>query len=67
MKALAGADTPPRILQSLTRDKRLSVRRRFKRQPHTKLCAIGTCAEVDFSVMTFDDGSVGDDESKSRA
>jgi hypothetical protein len=45
----------------------LSVRGRFKRQPHVKLCAIRTRAEVDFSVMPFDDDSVGDDESKSRA
>jgi hypothetical protein len=29
----------------------LSVRGRFKRQPHVKLCAIRTRAEVDFSVM----------------
>ena len=33
------------------------MRRRFKRQPHVKLCAIGTRAEVDFSVMPFDDDS----------
>ena len=26
------------------------MRGRFKRQPHIKLCAIGTRAEVDFSV-----------------
>ena len=49
------------------RSERLSVRGRFKRQPHIKLCAIRTRAEVDFSVMPFDDDSVGDDESKSRA
>ena len=47
--------------------KRLSVRGRFKRQPNIKLCAIRTRAEIDFSVMPFDDDSVGDDESKSRA
>ena len=43
------------------------MRGRFKRQPHIKLCAIGTRAEVDFSVMTFDDDSVADDQAKSRA
>ena len=46
---------------------RLSVRGRFKRQPHIKLCAIGTRAEVDFTVMPFDDDPVADDESESRA
>src|SRR6476660_4650557 len=49
------------------RSERLSVRRRFKRQPHIKLCAIRSRAEVDFSVMTFDDDSVADDQAKSRA
>ena len=34
------------------------MRGRFKRQPHIKLCAIGTRAEVDFSVMPFDDDPV---------
>jgi hypothetical protein len=34
---------------------------------HIKLCAIGTRAEVDFSVMPFDDDSVADNQSKSRA
>ena len=43
------------------------MRRRFKRQPHIKLCAIRSRAEVDFSVMTFDDDSVADNQSKSRA
>ena len=46
---------------------RLSVRRRFKRQPHIKLCAIGTRAEVDFSVMPFDDDPVADNQAESRA
>jgi hypothetical protein len=45
----------------------LSVRRRFKRQPHVKLCAIGTRAEVDFSVMPFDDDPVADNQAESRA
>ena len=43
------------------------MRRRFKRQPHIKLCVIRTRAEVDFSVMMFDDDSVADDKAKSRA
>ena len=43
------------------------MRRRFKRQPHIKLCAIRSRAEVDFSVMTFDDDSVADNQAKSRA
>ena len=46
---------------------RLRVRGRFKRQPHIKLCAIRTRAEVDFSVVTFDDDPVADNQSKSRA
>ena len=46
---------------------RLSVRGRFKRQPHIKLCAIGTRAEVDFSVMPFDDDPVTDNQAESRA
>ena len=46
---------------------RLSVRGRFKRQPHTKLCAIRTRAEVDFSVMPFDDDPVADNQAESRA
>jgi hypothetical protein len=45
----------------------LSVRGRFKRQPHVKLCAIRTRAEVDFSVMPFDDDSVADNQAESRA
>ena len=45
----------------------LSVRGRFKRQPHVKLCAIRTRAEVDFSVMTFDDDPVADNQAESRA
>ena len=45
----------------------LSVRGGFKRQPHVKLCAIGTRAEVDFSVMTFDDDSMADHQAESRA
>ena len=44
---------------------RLSVRGRFKRQPHIKLCAIRTRAEVDLSVMPFDDDPVANDKSKS--
>jgi hypothetical protein len=48
-------------------DKRLGSRGRFERQPHVKLRAIGACAGTDFSVMPFNDDSVGDDESKSRA
>ena len=46
---------------------RLSVRGRFKRQPHVKLCAIRARAEVDFSVMPFDDDSVADHQAESRA
>ncbi len=46
---------------------RLSVRRRFKRQPHIKLCAIRTCAEVNFAVMAFDDDPVADNQAESRA
>ena len=46
---------------------RLGVRGRFKRQPHIKLCAIRTRAEVDFSVVTFDNDPVADNQSKSRA
>ena len=46
---------------------RLSVRGRFKRQPHIKLCAIGTRAEVDFSVMPVDDDPVADNQAESRA
>jgi hypothetical protein len=46
---------------------RLSVRGRFKRQPHVKLCAIRTCAEVDFSVMPFDDDPVADNQAEPRA
>ena len=49
------------------RSERLSVRGRFKRQPHIKLCAIGTRAEVDFSVMSFDDDPVADNQAESRA
>ena len=45
----------------------LSVCGRFKRQPHIKLCAIRTRAEVDFSVMPFDDDPVADNQAKSRA
>ena len=45
----------------------LSVRGRFKRQPHVKLCAIRTRAEVDFSVMPFDNDPVADNQAKSRA
>ena len=45
----------------------LSVRGRFKRQPHVKLCAIRTRAEVDFSVMPFDDDPVADNQAESRA
>jgi hypothetical protein len=45
----------------------LSVRGRFKRQPHVKLCAIRTRAEVDSSVMPFDDDAVADNQAKSRA
>ena len=45
----------------------LSVRGRFKRQPHIKLCAIGTRAEVDFSVMPFNDDPVANDQAESRA
>jgi hypothetical protein len=46
---------------------RLSVRGRFKRQPHIKLCAIRTRAEVDFAVMPFDDDPVADNQAESRA
>ncbi|MGB7839437.1 MAG: hypothetical protein WBL40_15130 [Terrimicrobiaceae bacterium] len=46
---------------------RLSVLGRFKRQPHIKVCAIVTRAEVDFSVMPFDDDPVGDHQAESRA
>ena len=46
---------------------RLSVRGRFKRQPHIKLCAIGTRAEVDFPVMPLDDDPVADNQAESRA
>ena len=46
---------------------RLSVRGRFKRQPHVKLCAIRTRGEVDFSVMPFDDDPVADHQAESRA
>ena len=46
---------------------RLSVRGRFKRQPHIKLRAIGTRGEVDFSVMPFDDDPVADNQAESRA
>ena len=45
----------------------LSVRGRFKRQPHVKLCAIGARAEVDFSVMPFDDDPVADNQAESGA
>jgi hypothetical protein len=40
---------------------------RFRRQPHAKLRAIRTRAEVDFSVMPFDDDPVGDNQAESRA
>ena len=40
---------------------------RFKGQPHIELCAIGTRAEVDFSVMSFNDDPVTDDQAESRA
>ena len=43
------------------------MRGRFKGQPHVKLCAIRTRAEVDFSVVPFDDDPVADNQSKSRA
>ena len=43
------------------------MRGRFKRQPHVKLCAIRTRAEVDFSVMPFDDDPVADNQPESRA
>ena len=43
------------------------MRGRFKRQLHIKLCAIRTRAEVDFSVMPFDDDSVADYQAESRA
>jgi hypothetical protein len=46
---------------------RLSVRGRFKGQPRIKLCAIRTRAEVDFSVMPFDDDPVADNQAESRA
>jgi hypothetical protein len=46
---------------------RLSVGGRFKRQPHIKLCAVGTRAEVDFSVMPFDDDPVADNQAESGA
>ena len=46
---------------------RLSVRRRFKRQSHVKLCAIRTGGEVDFSVMPFHDDSMADHQAESRA
>ena len=49
------------------RSERLSVRGRFKRQPHIKLCAIRTRAEVDFSVMPFDDDPVADNQAESGA
>ena len=49
------------------RSERLSVQRRFKRQPHIELCAIRSRAEVDFSVMTFDDDPVADNQAESRA
>ena len=40
---------------------------RFKRQPQIKLCAIRSRAEVDFSVMPFDDDSMADHQDESRA
>ena len=46
---------------------RLSVRRRIKRQPHVKLCAIRSRAEVDFSVMPFDNDPVANNQTESRA
>ena len=46
---------------------RLDVLGRFKRQPHVKLCAIRTRAEVDFSVMPFDDDPVADYQAEPRA
>jgi hypothetical protein len=43
------------------------VREQLKRQPHVKLCAIRTRAEVDFSVMPFDHDPVADNQAKSCA
>ena len=43
------------------------MRGRFKRQPHIKLCAIGTRAEVDFSVMPFEDDPLANNQAESRA
>ena len=63
-------DTPSRFCAPSTVAllfERLSVRGRFKRQPHVKLCAIRTRAEVDFSVMPFDDDPVADNQAESRA
>ena len=63
-------DTPSRFCAPSTVAlllERLSVRGRFKRQPHIKLCAIRTRAEVDFSVMPFDDDPVADNQAESRA
>ena len=43
------------------------MRRRFKRQPQIKLCAIRARSEVDFSVMPFDNDPVADNQAESRA
>ena len=55
------------VVSSVALVERLSVRGRFKRQPHIKLCAIWTRAEVDFSVMPFDDDPVADNQAESGA
>ena len=41
--------------------------RGFEWQPDIKLGTIRACREIDFPVMSLDDDSVGDDETKSRA
>jgi hypothetical protein len=70
IKARQLLDTPSRFCAPSTVAlllERLSVLGRFKRQPHVKLCAIRTRAEVDFSVMPFDDDPVADNQAESRA
>ena len=68
---LSKDDIPPSPTYALatrrTVGQRANMRRRFKRQPHIKLCAIRTRAEVDFSVMTFDDDPVANNQAESRA
>ena len=45
-------------------DKTLWVLGRFKRQPHLKSGAVGTCFEFDFSAMPFGNDAVADHQAK---